>query len=104
LLVLQGAAGDVYNVSSGQAVSVAEIVKHLRSFSSRPFQVEVEQRRARPGEVARLCGSNRKLRRATGWKPEYTLAKTLRDTYEFWKSATAAPHHGPGCALATRQQ
>ena len=101
LLMHRGTPGDVYNIASGRGISIAEIVKHLRSFSSRPFQVQVEQKRARPGEVAKFYGSNRKLRRATGWKPEYSLAKTLRDTFEFWKRATATSRDRPDGDLGT---
>jgi GDP-4-dehydro-6-deoxy-D-mannose reductase len=103
LLMHRGTPGDVYNIASGRGISIAEIVKHLRSFSSRPFQVQVEHKRARPGEVAKFYGSNRKLRRATGWKPEYSLAKMLRDTFEFWKSATAASRDSPDGDLGTRE-
>jgi GDP-4-dehydro-6-deoxy-D-mannose reductase len=103
LLMQRGAPGDVYNVASGRGTSIADIIRHLRSFSSRAFQVEVEHKRTRSGEIAKLYGSNRKMRRATAWKPEYSLAKTLRDTYEFWRSATAAQHDPLDCELATRE-
>lgn len=90
LLLQRGAAGDVYNVASGRGVAITQVVKHLRSCCRRPFQIDVEQKRVRPGEVARMYGSNRKLRRVTGWRPEYSLSQTLHDLYEFWKSAAAA--------------
>jgi GDP-4-dehydro-6-deoxy-D-mannose reductase len=90
LLLHRGAAGDVYNIASGRGVAIAEVVKHLRSCCRRPFQIDVEQKRVRSGEVVKLYGSNRKLRRATGWKPEYSLSQTLHDLYAFWKSAAAA--------------
>lgn len=102
LLMTRGAPGDAYNVSSGRSACIIDIIKHLRSFSSRPFQLQIEQKRARSGEVPVSYGSNRKLRRATGWKPEYTLAETLRDTYEFWKTAGAAQGDTPGRRLVTR--
>ena len=92
LLLHRGAAGDVYNVASGRGVSIAEIIKHLQSYCARRFQVDVEQKRIRSSEVLQVYGSNRKLRRATGWKPEYSLAQTLHDLYEFWKIAVAADH------------
>ncbi|HSB75893.1 MAG TPA: hypothetical protein VLC12_09600, partial [Terriglobales bacterium] len=61
----------------------------LRKLCRRPFRVEVQQRRLRAGEAPRVYGSNRKLRRVTGWKPEYSLARTLQDVYTGWKTALA---------------
>lgn len=102
LLLHRGAPGEVYNVASGRSVSIAEIVKHLQSCCPRSFQVDVEQKRVRSGEVSKMYGSNRKLRRVTGWKPEYSLAQTLRDLYEFWKSAAAGEHEMAADKLDTR--
>jgi GDP-4-dehydro-6-deoxy-D-mannose reductase len=104
LLLQRGGAGDVYNVASGRSVSIAEIVKHLQSYCPRPFQVDVEQKRVRSGEVLNMYGSNRKLCRTTGWKPEYPLAQTLRDLYEFWKIAATTEHDESAHELDTRER
>ncbi len=90
LLLERGQPGAAYNVASARGVSVAQIVRLLRALCSRPFHVEVQQKRLRVGETARLYGSNRKLRRDTGWKPEYSLSQTLRDVYTHWQTALAA--------------
>jgi nucleoside-diphosphate-sugar epimerase len=74
----------------------------LQSFCPVSFRIEVEQKRVRPGEVSKMCGSNRKLRRVTGWKPEYSLAHTLWDLYEFWKSVAIEKHDSHGWLV--RQQ
>jgi GDP-4-dehydro-6-deoxy-D-mannose reductase len=102
LLLRRGVVGDVYNVASGRGISIAEILKHLQSFCPVSFRIEVEQKRVRPGEVSKMCGSNRKLRRVTGWKPEYSLAHTLWDLYEFWKSVAIEKHDSHGWLV--RQQ
>jgi GDP-4-dehydro-6-deoxy-D-mannose reductase len=104
LLLQRGGAGDVYNVASGRSVSIAEIVKRLQSYCPRPFQVDVEQKRVRSGEVLNMYGSNRKLCRTTGWKPEYPLAQTLRDLYEFWKIAATTEHDESAHELDTRER
>ena len=89
LLLERGKPGEAYNIASGRAVSVAQIVSQLRKLCRRPFRVEVQQRRLRAGEAPRVYGSNRKFRRVTGWKPEYSLARTLQDVYTGWKTALA---------------
>jgi len=43
--------------------------------------------RIRPekSEVERLLGSNEKIRRLTGWQPEYTLKQGIRETIEWFR-------------------
>ena len=90
LLLESGAAGEAYNVCSGRGIPVGQIVRQLQSLCGTPFRVKVEAKRVRAGEVAKLYGSNRKLRRATGWKPEYALPQTLEETYNYWRTILAA--------------
>ncbi len=85
LLLEKGKPGEAYNVASGRGTSLEEIVRLLASFCSRPIRIVVERKRFRPGDVPVLYGSNRKLRRTTGWKPERNLRTTLRDLYFYWK-------------------
>ena len=33
-----------------------------------------------------------RLREEIGWKPAYTMERSLRDTLEFWKERLADPH------------
>ena len=90
LLLERGRPGVAYNVASERGVSVAQIVRLLRAFCRRPFRVEIQQQRLRVGETLRLYGSNRKLRRDTGWKPEYSLSLTMKDVFTHWRTALAA--------------
>ncbi|PYU66845.1 MAG: hypothetical protein DMG49_20755 [Acidobacteria bacterium] len=85
LLLEKGKNGEAYNVASGQATWVWQIVRVLASFSSWRIRLSVQGQRFRPGDVRTLYGSSLKLRRATGWKPAYNLRTTLRDLYVWWK-------------------
>lgn len=86
LLVRKGKPGELYNVGSGRAVPLSQIVEILQSFVNRSVRVEVEAGRVRSGESNVMYGSNRKLKRVTGWKPRYSLQETLRDLYMHWKA------------------
>jgi GDP-4-dehydro-6-deoxy-D-mannose reductase len=87
LLLEKAPPGEAYNVASGRASSLKEVVRMLVSLSSRPIRLSVEQNRLRSGEARTIYGSNRKLRRATGWKPSYRLSDTLRDLFNYWRAA-----------------
>jgi len=87
LLIKRGRPGEAYNVSSGRAVSLREILGVLGSICSCEVRIEVEEKRIRCREADVLYGSNRKLKQATGWQPKYDLVLTLADLYMYWKQA-----------------
>ena len=73
LLAAQGCAGEVYNVASGKAVSLQEILEILQSLSRESFILETEE--GMSGST--LSGDFTKLQEDTGFSPEYSLEETL---------------------------
>jgi len=100
MLVKKGEPGEAYNVASGHSVSVREIVSLLVSFCSRPVRLLEDRHGLRSGDIPTLCGSSLKLRRATGWKPEYNMRATLRDLLETWKIHSTEKVNGRSIASA----
>ena len=82
----KGVPGEPYNVCSGRAISIREVLDILLSRSSRRFQVEVDPEKFRPVDMPLLFGSAEKLSAETGWRPEYEIHKTLGDLLDFWRS------------------
>jgi GDP-4-dehydro-6-deoxy-D-mannose reductase len=82
VLLLDSAPPGAYNVCSGEAVAIADILAAL----ARQTPIRVEQRtdpeRLRAGEVMEIRGSHETLTQTTGWRPEIPLERTLRDTLE----------------------
>lgn len=81
LLSGQG-AGQIYNICSGTAWSLAEIIELMRGISGRDIEVRVNPAFVRPNEVKSLIGNNSKLRARIGDLPGFDLAGTLRWMYE----------------------
>ncbi len=79
LLVEHGEPGTVYNVCSGRGVTVAEIARGLLALAERPLELVVDPQLVRATDVPVLVGDPTRLQRATGWRPEITLAQTLAD-------------------------
>jgi GDP-4-dehydro-6-deoxy-D-mannose reductase len=79
LVVLEGTAGDVYNVCSGVGVAVREVAQRLLAQAVRPMEAIVDPALARPVDVPVLVGDPSKLIAATGWQPRHTLDDTLSD-------------------------
>lgn len=79
LLALGGEPGEIYNVCSGMAVAMADVLDMLVAQATVPIRRVLDPARLRPVELPVLQGSHAKLTEATGWEPEIPLASTLAD-------------------------
>jgi GDP-4-dehydro-6-deoxy-D-mannose reductase len=79
----------VYNVCSGRATSVRELVELLRRVSHLPVRHEIDSERVRAHDVPELRGSPERLRAACGWRPEIPLERTVADALEAWRGELA---------------
>ncbi|MGH9213161.1 MAG: GDP-mannose 4,6-dehydratase [Acidimicrobiales bacterium] len=89
LLVTEGVPGEVYNVCSGQAVSVREIAEHLLGLAHLPMHLVTDIDLQRPVDIPVLVGDNRKLAEATGWSPAIPIETTLTDVLADWRARVA---------------
>jgi GDP-4-dehydro-6-deoxy-D-mannose reductase len=85
-LLAQGAAVDIYNVSSNRSVSAGEQVALVGELLA-PIAVKhtVDPARVRAHEVMELRGSHDRLSAATGWQPGISLRQTMADTIAWWE-------------------
>ncbi|WP_338264310.1 NAD-dependent epimerase/dehydratase family protein [Corallococcus caeni] len=78
--------GDAVNVGTGQAHSVASLVKRLAVIMGvTNVQVDVDAARLRRHDIRRFCADNGKLRRATGWEPRVSIDEGLRQTVAWFR-------------------
>lgn len=73
-----GEAGEAYNVCSGVARSLREVVEALVELSGSGARIVVDPERFRPVDIPLLVGDTGRLR-ALGWAPEVPLERTLLD-------------------------
>ncbi len=87
LLLARGAAGSVYNLASGEAPSIAEMLERLRAIARSETGVEavieIDPKRVRPVDVPLLQGDARRLL-ALGWRPTTGLERALA---ALWREA-----------------
>lgn len=86
LLIESGQAGENYNVGSGNAVSIQEILDKIVQFSTTPVTVEVDASRMRPIDVPVIEADITKLKKNTGWSPQISLESTLKETLDYWRN------------------
>jgi GDP-4-dehydro-6-deoxy-D-mannose reductase len=85
LALEKGKAGEVYNLCSGRAWRVRDILDALVSIVGVKVEIRQEAARMRPSDVPRLEGDNSKFRADTGWQPAIPFERTLADLVEFWR-------------------
>jgi nucleoside-diphosphate-sugar epimerase len=78
LLEARAAVGQTFNVCSGRAWTLNEVLDIVRDISGHPFEVRVNPAFVRQNEVKLLVGSCAKLEGAIGPVPQISLADTLR--------------------------
>ncbi|MFL5861809.1 MAG: GDP-mannose 4,6-dehydratase [Solirubrobacteraceae bacterium] len=81
-----GAAGGVFNVSTGCSVSAADQVALLAEIIA-PIGLRhiVDPARVRASEVMDLRGDPTRLRALTGWEPTIPLGQTMADAIAWWE-------------------
>jgi GDP-4-dehydro-6-deoxy-D-mannose reductase len=74
-----GAAGEVYNVCSGEGISVRGLAESVLQRVGVPAEISTDPALSRPVDVPAQIGSNAKLRGATGWTPRLTREDIIDD-------------------------
>jgi GDP-4-dehydro-6-deoxy-D-mannose reductase len=88
IVATQGSPGQVYNVSSGNPISIQQIVSLLCELAGVDVHIEVDRDKFRPIETLRLFGDSSKIR-ALGWSPQIEFEQTLKDILDWWLAALA---------------
>jgi GDP-4-dehydro-6-deoxy-D-mannose reductase len=86
LLALKGVSGQAYNVGSGRAHSIQEILDYLISQAQVPIQIEPDPERLRPSDIPRVVCDYTKLNACTGWVPSIGLEQSLSDVLKDWRA------------------
>lgn len=80
-LIANGRSPEVYNICSGRAVAIKEVLRQLIAIAHIPVEVRDDPERMRASDLPLMLGDASKLRAAGGWAPRYSLAASLRDVY-----------------------
>jgi len=85
LITHKGKPGIPYNIASGKSYSIKEILNKLLSLVKFKVKIIENRKEFRKNDIRRLEGSSNLLKKHTGWKPEFSLEKTLQDTLNYWR-------------------
>ena len=84
-LIELGKAGETYNVGSGRARAIRDILDLIVSMSPARIRVETDPNKLRPVDVPVIEADITRLRDLTGWSPEIPLEQTVRETLDYWR-------------------
>jgi GDP-4-dehydro-6-deoxy-D-mannose reductase len=88
-LLADGRPGEIYNVCSGHAYRIQEVLDRLLARAHVPVSVAVDPALYRPIDVPVVLGSYGRLHHELGWAPEIPMERTLDDLLEYWRGESA---------------
>jgi GDP-4-dehydro-6-deoxy-D-mannose reductase len=88
LIVQRGKAGRPYNVCTGRAIAIRDLLGMLIARARVPMTVKADPARYRPNDVPLLLGDPQRLHDELGWTPRIPLDQTIDDLLEYWRTAT----------------
>ncbi|MCB0079164.1 MAG: GDP-mannose 4,6-dehydratase [Anaerolineales bacterium] len=85
-LLTQGVAGEAYNIGSGSAHAISELLEIMLNAATVPITVRQDPRRMRPSDVPVSYMNIEKLQSATGWQPQIPFEESVLSVLDDWRA------------------
>ena len=85
LVVRHGRPSRPYNVCSGNAYRVHDLLDALIALSQASIEIEVDPSRLRPSDNPVIAGDRSRIGAEAGWTPEIPIERTLDDLLNYWR-------------------
>ena len=77
---------SIFNVGTGHAVGIDEILTTLIGHARIPIRAELDPERVRAGVAPALALDASRFRARTGWQPRIALETSLHDLLDYWRA------------------
>jgi GDP-4-dehydro-6-deoxy-D-mannose reductase len=81
-----GAAGQAYNICSGTALRVGDVLERMLGLARVRVTVRQDPARLRPSDNPVVLGDPSRIAKATGWRAEIPIEQTLGDLLTWWRT------------------
>ncbi|MGU3401337.1 GDP-mannose 4,6-dehydratase [Brucellaceae bacterium D45D] len=81
----EGVEGRAFNLASGKAVRIQDILDTLIHLSGMKIEVAVSPDRVRPVDIPHASGDINAAKQMLNWKPDISLDTTISDVLEDWR-------------------
>jgi len=89
LVVKHGRPARPYNVCSGRAYRIRDLLDRLIGRSRTPIRIDFDPARLRPSDNPIIAGDRTRIKAETGWEPSIAIQQTLDDLLDYWRARTA---------------
>lgn len=86
LAALRGVRGEAYNLCATSTHEVGDLLRKAIKLAEVKAEIRPVERLMRPSDEKIIFGDTRKFRKATGWKPAYSLEETLSSMIAHWEA------------------
>lgn len=86
VIVERGTPGRAYNVCTGRAISIRDLLDMVLARARVPIRVNVDPARYRPSDLPVVVGDPHRIQQELGWTADIPLERTLEDLLAFWRS------------------
>jgi GDP-4-dehydro-6-deoxy-D-mannose reductase len=90
MLATSGQPARPYNVCSGVAHRVGDLLETLVRMARLRVTVQQDPRRMRPSDNPLVVGDPSRIEHDTGWRAEIPIDRTLADLLDWWREQVAA--------------
>ncbi|MBD3414021.1 MAG: NAD-dependent epimerase/dehydratase family protein [Candidatus Aminicenantes bacterium] len=84
-LLKKGKKGELYNICSGEAISLNRILDILLEAARVKIDVEADEARIRKFDIPVLVGDNQKIKNEISWAPEIPIEQSVLDLLQYWR-------------------
>ncbi len=85
LLMEKGVTNRLYNVGSGKAYLLRDLLDKILDMVSIKVDVVIDESKLRPIDIPIMQCNNARLFEDTGWQPQIDIAITIEDTLNYWR-------------------
>jgi GDP-4-dehydro-6-deoxy-D-mannose reductase len=83
-MVERGLTGT-YNVCSGRALKIEELLEQMQSHTHLAVEATVDEALIRRADPPLVLGSADRLRESTGWEPRIPIGQTVANLLDWWR-------------------
>lgn len=80
-MIVELGKDSIYNVGSGNAVSLKEILNYIVHLCEKSVSIEIDETLFRPSDNPVVCCNNQKIKNELGWEPKHNIFETIKEIY-----------------------
>ena len=86
LLFKKGKKGQIYNICSGKGTSLNDVIQKMAAILNIHVTQKIDSNLVRPNDNKIIIGSNKKIKKDTGWENKYVLEQSLKDIIQYYQN------------------